>query len=238
MKKYELIFQDLENKILKKIYDEGEFLPSEMELSDYYEASRATIRQALNILESRGFIQKQKGKGSLVISSEKLNFPISGLTSYKELQESLDFKSSTKVLRFEKIQIDDGLHLLTLLPKDAYAWHILRARKIEGKYSVLDRDYLLYNLAPDLTEDIVKNSLYEYLEDELGLLISYANKEITIDFLDEDDRKYIDLAKIDHHVVSVKSHVYLADTTPLQYTESRHQVDKFRFTEFARRQKI
>ncbi|MDR0317936.1 MAG: trehalose operon repressor, partial [Lactococcus lactis] len=41
----------------------------------------------------------------------------------------------------------------------------------------------------------------------------------------------------DHHVVSVKSHVYLADNTLFQYTESRHQVDRFRFTEFARRQK-
>ncbi|MFK5291624.1 trehalose operon repressor, partial [Lactococcus lactis] len=28
-----------------------------------------------------------------------------------------------------------------------------------------------------------------------------------------------------------------ADNTLFQYTESRHQVDRFRFTEFARRQK-
>ena len=63
------------------------------------------------------------------------------------------------------------------------------------------------------------------------------SKEVTIDFACEDDFKYLDLNPKDHHVVSVKSHVYLADNTLFQYTESRHQVDRFRYTEFARRQK-
>ena len=85
MKKYEKILYDLEDKIKNKAFKENELLPSENELVKYYDASRATVRQALNILEEKGLIQKQKGRGSVVIASSKLNFPISGLTSYKEL---------------------------------------------------------------------------------------------------------------------------------------------------------
>ena len=46
----------------------------------------------------------------------------------------------------------------------------------------------------------------------------------------------MDLGK-DQQVVSVKSQVYLADGRQFQYTESRHKLDKFRFVDFAKRQK-
>lgn len=88
-----------------------------------------------------------------------------------------------------------------------------------------------------MTREKVKASLYAYLEDHVHLDISYAQKEITIDFVNDEDKTYLDLNPKDRHVVSVRSHVYLANNNVFQYTESRHQVDKFRFTEFSRRQK-
>jgi GntR family transcriptional regulator, trehalose operon transcriptional repressor len=109
MKKYEIILHDLEYKIKNKTYQENDLLPSENELVKIYDASRATIRQALKILEEKGLIQKQKGRGSVVIASSKLNFPISGLTSYKELQNSLGFESVTEVIKFDKITVDSEL---------------------------------------------------------------------------------------------------------------------------------
>ncbi|WEV60429.1 trehalose operon repressor [Streptococcaceae bacterium ESL0729] len=238
MNKYELIAQDLKEQILNNTYPSGSFLPSESILSNHYQASRSTIRQALNILETRGYIQKQMGKGSLVISSDKLQFPLSGLTSYKELQQNLDFKSLTTVIDLKKIKIDSKLSALTRFPLNQEVWSILRLRTINGKSVVLDQDYLLCSIIPHMTEDIAQNSLYEYLEGTLNLDISYAQKEVTIDFLNDFDKEYIDLSADDHHVVNVKSHVFLSNAQLFQYTESHHQVDTFRFSEFARREKI
>lgn len=237
MKKYEMILYELEDKIKNKIFKEKELLPSENELVKHYNASRATVRQALNILEEKGLIQKQKGRGSVVIASSKLNFPISGLTSYKELQASLGFESITHVLIFEKLIIDQELASQTLFKKGTAVWHILRTRQIDGKAVVLDRDFIKYDIAPNMTRDAVANSLYHYLENQLNIDISFAQKEITIDFINSEDKKYLDLNLLDRHVVSVKSHVFLNDATIFQYTDSRHQVDRFQFTEFARRQK-
>lgn len=119
MKKYEIILHDLEYKIKNKTYQENDLLPSENELVKIYDASRATIRQALKILEEKGLIQKQKGRGSVVIASSKLNFPISGLTSYKELQNSLGFESVTEVIKFDKITVDSELAAKTLLKSES-----------------------------------------------------------------------------------------------------------------------
>ncbi|MCJ1994771.1 trehalose operon repressor [Lactococcus piscium] len=237
MKKYEMILYDLEGKIKNKTVKENELLPSENELVKHYDASRATVRQALKILEERGLIQKQKGRGSVVIASSKLNFPISGLTSYKELQASLGFESSTHVVTFEKLIIDQELANQTLFKLGTEVWHILRTRQIDGKAVVLDRDFIKYDIAPDMTREAVADSLYHYLENQLNIDISFAQKEITIDFINDEDKKRLDLNPLDRHVVSVKSHVFLNDATIFQYTDSRHQVDKFQFTEFARRQK-
>ena len=237
MKKYEVILQDLEKKIFNDIYKTNDILPSENELSANYESSRSTVRQALKILEEKGLIQRRHGYGSIVLAHDRLLFPISGLTSYKEIQTSMGFHSETEVIRFERLEINPKLSETTGFAVGEHAISILRRRKVDGKFSILDWDLFLEKYSEGLTPEHAKISTYDYLEDTLGLDIAYAQKEVTIDFACEDDFKYLDLNPKDHHVVSVKSHVYLADNTLFQYTESRHQVDRFRFTEFARRQK-
>ncbi|MGE7759906.1 GntR family transcriptional regulator [Peribacillus sp. NPDC097895] len=44
------VAEEIENKINKGIYEEGEKLPSERELTQSYNVSRNVIRQALTIL--------------------------------------------------------------------------------------------------------------------------------------------------------------------------------------------
>ena len=237
MKKYEIILRDLEKKIHEGRYPENELLPSENQLTVLYQTSRATVRQALKILEENGIIQRRHGFGSIVIPRERLMFPISGLTSFKELKDSLNFSSTTEILIFEKITVDKELSELSFFEEGTQAFHILRRRNIDEQFVILDRDYILASTAPNMTREKVKSSLYSYLEDQVNLDISYAQKEITIDFANDEDKTYLDLNPKDRHVVSVRSHVYLTNNNVFQYTESRHQVDKFRFPEFSRRQK-
>ena len=87
-----------------------------------------------------------------------------------------------------------------------------------------------------MTREIAEQYIYAYLENDLKLNIAYAKKEFTIDHANDRDKILMDLGK-DQQVVSVKSQVYLADGRQFQYTESRHKLDKFRFVDFAKRQK-
>ncbi|VHE63944.1 HTH-type transcriptional regulator ymfC [Streptococcus pyogenes] len=56
MTKYERIYKDLETKINKDFYKEGDFLPTEIELSQQYQASRDTVCKALSLLTKAGLI--------------------------------------------------------------------------------------------------------------------------------------------------------------------------------------
>jgi GntR family transcriptional regulator, trehalose operon transcriptional repressor len=233
--KYQIIFNTIVDQIKNGEIPPNSLLPSENELKDQYDTSRETIRKALNLLAQNGYIQKVRGKGSIVIDMNKFDFPVSGLVSFKELADKMDKKPRTIVNELSLIIKPDGYirQQLQLSGKDQ-VWKVVRTREIGGKKIILDKDYLAAKFVPSLTEEICADSIYAYLENELNLKISFAKKEIVVEEPTSEDRSFLDLEGF-HNIVVIKNYVYLEDATLFQYTESRHRPDKFRFVDFARR---
>lgn len=234
MKKYELIFQKLEKDILSGKYPAGHYLPTENELCETFDASRDTIRKALQLLSKSGLIKKMRGRGSQVTKHQHINFPVSELSSYHELVNLHGISSKTNVISIDNLLIDEDLAKLTGFPNKSQAFRITRQRVVDDVASVLDIDYLLKPITPHITREIAQTSIYAYLENDLHLPIAYAQKQITIDNASDQDKILLDLGN-DKHVVCIRSKVYLADNRQFQFTESRHKLDKFKFIDFARR---
>lgn len=234
MSKFNEIFLDLEAAILNQRFISGDLLPSENELVKKYNVSRETIRKALNMLLEKGYIQKIQGKGSIVLDIKRFDFPVSGLTSYKELQDTHKMDSQTIVVQNNLQPISKDLAHHLNLSLDTSVLYLERLRKVNGEVVIIDKDYLLTSIVPSISTDAAEDSLYHYIEQTLGLTIGYAQKEITVDPITEEDKQLMNL-KDDTHVVVVRSDVYLENTTLFQHTESRHRLDRFRFVDFARR---
>jgi GntR family transcriptional regulator, trehalose operon transcriptional repressor len=232
--KYLSIYRDLVEKIRQGHWKPYDKLPSENELVERYNTSRETIRKALNLLSEHGYIQKMKGKGSIVLDVGKYDFPVSGLVSFKELAQNMKQPVKTIVHELEVIKPDPYLKQHLQVANKEEIWKVIRSREIEGERIILDKDFFHKKYVPILTREICEDSIYEYLEQRLKLKISFAKKEMFVDKVNDEDRKYLDLNGYDH-VVVVKNFVYLDDATLFQYTESRHRLDKFRFVDFARR---
>lgn len=233
-KKYLKVYNDIVSKIESGVYEPTTMLPSEKNLINHYQVSRDTVRKSLSMLEQNGYIQKTKGKGSFVLDINKLNFPVSGVVSFKEVTEKSGRNAKTQVELFESQFPRESIRKNLELNSDEPVWKVVRSRTIDGEKIILDKDYLVQKYVPHLTEEICQDSLYEYLENTLGLKIAYANKEITVQMATEEDRKLLDLKNFDM-VAVVRSYTYLDDTSLFQYTESRHRPDKFIFVDFARR---
>ncbi|CAC9816566.1 TPA: trehalose operon repressor [Enterococcus faecalis] len=237
MNKFHDIFLELEQQIVQGDYQPGDLLPSENQLVETYNVSRETIRKALNLLINAGYIQKKQGKGSIVLNFKKFNFPISGVTSYKELQQTQHIESHTHVVSLEEIPVERNLAQLTGWTEGTPVWRLVRQREIEGEVDILDIDYLIKEIVPELPKHRAEDSIFDYLENDLGLAISYAQKEITVEPLTEMDKQLIGEVE-GNHVVVVRSIMNLEDTRCFGYTESRHRLNKFKFVEFARRRKL
>ncbi|TDT51051.1 trehalose operon repressor [Fonticella tunisiensis] len=232
--KYMKIYNEIVSEIQNGNIEPRSMLKSESELMQEYSVSRDTVRKALNLLERDGYIQRLQGKGSIVLDINKFDFPVSGLTSFKELSERMGGRTRTYVKELALVKPNDFLMKHLNVSKDDEVWKVVRVREIGGKKIILDKDYFNRKFVPALTREICEDSIYEYIENKLGLKIGYAKKVITVQKASEEDIKYLDFDKFDMIVV-VKNYVYLEDTTLFQYTESRHRPDKFRFVDFARR---
>lgn len=233
-RKYDLIYQGLVERIEHEEWGVGQLLPSENELKDQYQTSRETIRKALNLLSQNGYIQKVRGKGSVIIERNKFDFPVSGLVSFKELAVKIDQDVKTIVHDLSLLKPDKFLQNQLHVTKHEKVWHVTRAREFSGERVILDKDFLIKSKVPALTTDICQDSIYAYLENELDLTISFAKKEITVEEPTEEDYQLLDLEAF-NNIVVIKNYVYLDDATLFQYTESRHRPDRFRFVDFARR---
>lgn len=236
MTKYQKIYQDLLEKIKQGEIKPHTLLPSESELMKIYDASRDTVRKALNLLLNDGYIQKNKGKGSVVLDINRIAFPVSGVTSFKELTKTLHGEVKTIVILFSEEKPDEEIQK-ALYVKDGLVYHVKRIREIEGEKIILDEDYLDKSIVEGLSYQDAENSLYEYIEKKLGLKISFARKEITVVKATEEEKQLLDMLDYDL-LVCVKSYVYLEDATLFQYTISKHRPDKFRFVDFARRSEL
>ncbi|RSD26907.1 trehalose operon repressor [Mesobacillus subterraneus] len=233
-KKYLSIYEEIARQIQDGHYAPKTILPSENEFADSYQTSRETIRKALNLLAQNGFIQKIRGKGSLVLDLKRHQFPISGLISFKELAENMGGTAETSVEEFKLDPAGREIARELNVADDDQIWKVKRVRHINGERVILDKDFLVEQHVPGLTRDHCENSIFEFIEKKLERKISFAKKEFTVEAPSEEDKQLLDMEGF-HAIVIVKNYIYFDDATLFQYTESRHRPDKFRFVDFARR---
>ncbi len=79
---YQQLFIILKQKIVNGSIPVGSKLPGEDEIEAFYNVSRTTVRQAIEILVKEGFVNKQQGKGTFVIANKPKSIQtIQGLKS-------------------------------------------------------------------------------------------------------------------------------------------------------------
>jgi DNA-binding FadR family transcriptional regulator len=96
----EQVASQLKEAILKEVYNPGEVLPSENQLTEIFSVSRNVVREALMTLESKGFIEIIKGKGTFVLepSIDPVLDPFSLLVNYKCGDKGLSYVLAVRQL--------------------------------------------------------------------------------------------------------------------------------------------
>ena len=68
---YKQIVLQLQQEILSGRLTPGDRLPAERDLATQFGVSRASVREALSVLQSRGFIESRQGGGTIVRSTSE-----------------------------------------------------------------------------------------------------------------------------------------------------------------------
>ena len=236
--KFESIYKDLKQKIENGEYPYQELLPSENTMVDIYSSSRNTIRRAVLELAEQGYVQSLHGKGVRVIYQpvDPADFTLGGIESFKESAERNHRKTSTKVIQFTEITADARVSANTGFAVGSELYYIQRVRYLEDKALILDINMFLKSLVPGLTKKIAEKSIYEYIENELGMAIVTSKRKMTVERATEIDEKYLELN--DYNCLAVISgQTFNSDGIMFEFTQSRHRPDYFCFQDTATRKR-
>ena len=101
------LYANIKDDILAKIesgtYAEGQIIPSEVELSGIYGVSRSTIRQALQILVSTGYLEKRKRRGTIVTRPKVDQSFTTSIRSFEDDMRLIGKNARTNVLLFRRV---------------------------------------------------------------------------------------------------------------------------------------
>ncbi len=235
MSKYKEVYSDIKEKIRNGYLKSGEFLESESELANKYSYSKDTIRKALSMLELDGYIQKVKGKNSLVLGHGRLkNTYLSSIQTSAELNKMEELNITTDLISLYIIQGEEDIMKIFHVSEDFDFYKVVRTRSLDGERIELDHLYFDRRIVPFLNKKIAETSIYEYLENKLNLKISHSRREIKFRYANEEEKKNMDLGDYTM-VVVIESLTYLSNGNLFQYGATSYRPDKFTFTTVAKR---
>lgn len=231
MFKYEIIAEDIQSKILSGVYKPDEKLPQEFELCKQYDASRTTIREAMQLLVHKGFITKQRGSGTFVKavsggSASQNSFAMSqqfgGFSKDKEGAVITSDVHDLKLVPATK-DIADKLQL----PEGSFVCFICRTRRVDGKPHVVEYTYMPTNFITGITEEVVHSSIYHYIQHTLNLKIQGAHRIARAVMPTDQEREWLDIGDAPLPLLEVEQVAYLCDGRIFEYSKSRHRADCF-----------
>nr|WP_314740107.1 UTRA domain-containing protein [uncultured Haemophilus sp.] len=235
MSKYKKVYHEIKTKIGNGILKANQELPSEGELMQRYGFSKDTIRKALSLLEIDGYIQKQQGRNSIVLARD-LPKPqmLSEIKTMGELNQAEEHQVKTTLTSLYIVQGEEDLMQIFNVNDQVDFYRIGRTREIDGERVEYEVSYFDRRIVPFISRDIAEQSIYRYLENELGLKISHSQREISFRYASEEEKNAMDLGTYEM-VVNVTSTTYLADGTPFQYGSISYRPDKITFASTAKR---
>lgn len=230
MNKYAKIQNDVRNKIISGKYKPGTLLPKESEMIMKYSASKLTIKKAMDELVNEGLIVKRRGSGTFVkgLSTED----IEKLKVVNQFQGSSAFFADkvveSRILVFEVVKSEPEIMERLGLSGVSDLYHVVRTRLIDGEPYVIESTYMPVDLIKNLTFEICSGSIYEYIEDELGLTIGSAHRRI--EARKGTDEELTELGgEFGDPIVLVSQVGYLSDGRTFEFSTNVHRYDKYAF---------
>lgn len=228
MKKYILISSDIRKKILEGVYQANQQIPFERDLCVEYDASKMTVKKALDMLVSEGLIIKRRGSGTFVkdLATDEIE-RIAVANQFRgttALNPGKEVKS--KVLEFKVIEADNLVKNKLNMQEDTFVYDIYRVRHIDGKPLVMEKMYMPIDLIPGLKKANIEGSIYEYIEEDLGLKIQSGHRRVSVRKATEIEQQYLELDSGDP--VAVAEQIAYFDTgIAFEYSISVHRYDSF-----------
>lgn len=142
----------------------GDKLPSESDLAATLGVSRMTLRQALAALESRGLVQRKRGRtGGTFVSRPRIECDLTGLPGFTEQMRRAHVRAGARIVRSGIIKAPRKVAEVLDLKRGAKVYDIVRVRLANREPLALEETYLSVADFPGLLDHRLTTSLHSLM---------------------------------------------------------------------------
>jgi GntR family transcriptional regulator len=189
--KHRQIIETLNEEIQEERLKPYDRLPSEKELCARWQASRSTVRKAMDQLADRGRIFRVPGKGSFV-AFPKILHQTSHILSFAEKMKAQGFEVQTKLISKEIVQVTEEIASALKLSKSSRVLKIQRLRIVKGEPLVLQTAFMPVNLCENLMkEDLESKSLNSLIQEQCHIRLSRSDIWVEAPMVPPKERKLL-----------------------------------------------
>lgn len=217
-------------EIKKGNYKSGDLIPTENELSEKFEISRTTVRQAVIELVQEGWLYRVKSKGTYVSYPKPGQDFITKIEPFEDQIRRLGMEPSTEVLEFKVKKATKEVAKLLEIKEGDKVIYLLRRRFADGVPLVVLGTYLPHEKCSFLMEcDLVKNSLYKLLAEKgEEYHVTKVRRIVEVTEAGAKDIAYLNMKK-GKPIQFFTSIGYNALDKPLECSFARYRGDRSRF---------
>ncbi len=220
---YRNIMKDLKNRIKKNEFD-SKRLPDERSLSESYGVSRSSVKRALNVLANQGIIFKKRGSGTFINPLYQKNRSIFQYEG-SNLGVTDSFKSDgmvpkIKLLDFNVVPASEELQTELFLDPGEFVYEVKRLRTFNDKPFMIESGYIPIRVAPDLNQEKVEGSIFNYFEETTGKAVTKSFMTITAQPSTSEDQALLNLKSVEP-VGVMEGIFFLDDGTPFEVSNMR-----------------
>lgn len=235
--RYHQLKEILRERISSGEWKPGALIPSERELSESYDISRMTARQAVTDLVNEGVFYREQGRGTFV-TQNKITQQLLHLTGFTEDIRARGQHPSTRVLAAGMLPADDvAAGQLRVAPGDLI-FVLRRLRLADGEPLAIEVSMLTFKGCERLIdEDLARHSLYQLLESTYGVPLVEADQEIEAGLASEEEAKVLKVA-LGSAVLYTRRTTYTERNRPIEYAMSVYRGNKYVFHTHLRRDRL
>lgn len=227
MPKYVDIAQDIEQWIKDQDLLQGTKLANITTLADQYAVSKNTILKTLQVLEERGVIYQVQGSGIFVRRNKRRGYI--SLIQNKGFSDDLQMADEASVvitLASVPATKEIALNLQCALESSVYL--VERVHSIRGQVFCFEQSYYTKELVPFLSQAIVEESIFDYLEKGLQLQIGFSDKYLKIIPAKDQIAKHLALQPKDP-VLFIEEVYYTTNGKPFDFSKNYYHPEYSQF---------
>jgi GntR family transcriptional regulator len=226
---YRQIETDVRDRIRSGDLAPGAQLPTELELMDRYEVSRATVRQALRELVAEGLIEIRRGLGTYV-SQRRFEHTIGGFYSFSREIERHGLLPGTRVLGLGIEPVDEAAAAALGIAPGTAVVALRRLRLAGDDPLVVETSYLPAARFPGLEAvDFGQVRLYDTLTNAYGCRPTRARETFEPVLVTADEAALIGQRR-GEPALRVERIAFDQDDAPIEFCRSTVRGDRYRYS--------